>query len=485
MKALTLLTLAATAMVSAACYDFNVTDPNAPTTQSIYGNPTRSNLSVAATGMFDQSRKDIESYVWRLGSMGREGANLSGNNQPDYTEPFYGPLSNTQFGGSNWTSPYEEIQLDNLYIAAVPNSTQLAAGEKAAAIGFGETQKALALFYVAQTRAQLGAPVNTGIDPTAQPAPFVGEDSVYRAIIDLLADARSKMATANAAGVSFPFPVPPGYNAANTPATFAQYAQALAAKAWVFRATDVNSCAGNKGNCYSNAMALLDSLFTSGYASTVSSNFQNGVFFDFSANPGDTQDGLSDPLNGPIYFALQDQVSDAQLQTDGKTADARVGAKIVAATAVQVVPGFPIQGTLKYSIYLTNGAANPAAPVPIIRDEELVLLRAEAELGLGQLTAAMSDINATRQGSGGLPALTGSLSADSLLTDLLYERRYSLMWEQGTRWVDARRYNRLSTIPADPSGLTGGAVPSVMPVPNTECEARGLGASCTPPLVAQ
>jgi hypothetical protein len=72
-----------------------------------------------------------------------------------------------------------------------------------------------------------------------------------------------------------------------------------------------------------------------------------------------------------------------------------------------------------------------------------------------------------------------------LLTDLLYERRYSLMWEQGTRWIDARRYGKLSTIESNPVPLTGGHVPSVMPVPESECQARGLGSVCTPPLVAQ
>jgi len=296
--------------------------------------------------------------------------------------------------------------------------------------------------------------------------------------------ARVKLAVAVGDGVtSFPFALPPGYAAVNTPATFAQFAQAFAAKAWVFRATDVNGCKGAKATCYTTAMNLLDSLFTvSNFASTDPANFQNGVFFDFSTNPGDTQDGLSDPQNGVIYFALPEQVSNAQLQIDGVTADARVGAKIIPANPTHTLSGFPIPGTLKYSMYLTNGAADPGHPVPIIRDEELVLLRAEAELGLGQNTNAMNDINVTRQGSGNLPPLVGSLSTDSLLTQLLYERRYSLMWEQGTRWVDARRYGRLASIPAD---VPGGHIPSVMPIPTTECQAQGLGNVCTPPLVAQ
>ena len=482
MKTTTLLTLSAAALASMACYDFKVTNPNAPTTNSIYGNPTQANMAVAAAGIFDQARHDIEAYIWRLGSMGREGANLSGNNQPDYQEPYYGPLSNTQFGGSQWQSPYIEIRLDNLYVDALPHSPDMSAAQQASSIAFGETQKALAFFYIIQTRAQLGAPVDVDRDPSAAPAPFVGEDSVYRAIIGLLRDARTKLAT----GAAFPFAMPPGYSAANTPATFAQFTQALEAKAWVFRATDVSGCKGAKATCYTTAMGLLDSLFSSGFASTLPANFQTGVFFDFSSNPGDTPNGLSDPLNGTIYFALPLQQSDAQLQTDGVTPDARVGAKIVPASAVQILSGFPIQGTLKYSIYLANGQANPAAEIAIIRDEELVLLRAEAELGLGQLAAATSDINVTRQGSGNLPALAPGLSADSLLTDLLYERRYSLMWEQGTRWIDARRYNiLLSTIEANPVPLTGGHVPLIMPVPAVECEARGLGTVCTPPIAAQ
>jgi len=66
----------------------------------------------------------------------------------------------------------------------------------------------------------------------------------------------------------------------------------------------------------------------------------------------------------------------------------------------------------------------------------------------------------------------------ALLTELLYNRRYSLLWEQGTRWIDARRYGRLNTIPKSPP--TGGDVAPVMPVPDAECNARGKGSGCTP-----
>jgi hypothetical protein len=70
------------------------------------------------------------------------------------------------------------------------------------------------------------------------------------------------------------------------------------------------------------------------------------------------------------------------------------------------------------------------------------------------------------------PTTVTPLSTDAAFTTaLLYERRYSLLWEQGTRWIDARRFGLLATIPA---AVSGGNVPDVMPVPSTECDARNL-----------
>src|SRR5512146_3586108 len=89
----------ARALLVGACGDFNVTNPNQPTQDDLSSNPTRTKLAAAATGILIAIRTstgaagDITGYIWRLGSMGREGVNLSGNNQPDYIEPYFGPLS--------------------------------------------------------------------------------------------------------------------------------------------------------------------------------------------------------------------------------------------------------------------------------------------------------------------------------------------------------------------------------------------------------
>jgi starch-binding outer membrane protein, SusD/RagB family len=82
--------------------------------------------------------------------------------------------------------------------------------------------------------------------------------------------------------------------------------------------------------------------------------------------------------------------------------------------------------------------------------------------------------------SGGLAPLAPFADANSALTALLYEKRYSLLWE-GSRWVDLRRYGRLNTLPLD---LPTHFRIKVQPVPQAECLFRGTldaglkGAGC-------
>ena len=97
-----------------------------------------------------------------------------------------------------------------------------------------------------------------------------------------------------------------------------------------------------------------------------------------------------------------------------------------------------------------------------------MLLRAEANIFTGNLTAALADINNVRQVSGGLDPLGPFASQTAALDALLYERRYSLLYE-GQRWNDYRRFNRLNQLPLDrPTQF----VAKVMPIPQAQCDAR-------------
>jgi hypothetical protein len=491
------------ALLVGGCGTFDITNPNQPTLDDLVTNPTRAKLSAAATGLFISSRgtsiaigthAGIQDLIWRLGSMGREGARLDGNNQPDYQEPYFGPLSGTGFGRAVWDTRYQHIRSVNTYLTAVPKVVGKPApdgitqGEADASIGFAKTLKALAFMYIVETHAALGAPVDVDQDVSAAPAPFVSEDSVYGYILGLLNDAQDHLNAA--AGATFPFLLPPGYSSFNLPATFLQFNRALAAKAYLLRATAASSSCGLSA-CYNAALTALGASFVD----LTAANLQNGVYYDFSTGANDATNDLSEPLNGTSFFALPELDTLSQSQNgvpvaSGGTPDQRFLDKVGAATGpLQILAAIPIPGTRKFVNYFTNGNADPNHSIPVIKNEELILLRAEANIGLNQLGAALSDINFIRQNSGKLPPLAGFASQQAAITELLYNRRYSLLWEQGTSWIDARRYNRFDLIPIPPGFANGpnpqsNIGPSVVPnrllIPDTECSARGLPTGCSP-----
>jgi hypothetical protein len=174
-------------------------------------------------------------------------------------------------------------------------------------------------------------------------------------------------------------------------------------------------------------------------------NLQKGPTWIYSTAAGDATNGLSDAAS-PFVVAHPSIKTDAPLRPDGSL-DLRYQSKVVTlATAVttgSAVPG--IATDQDYKIYPTQSSS-----IPMIRSEELILLRAEAEWFTGAKATAIADINTIRTTSGGLAAssLTTASTDDEFITELLLQRRYSLMFE-GHRWVDVRRFGKLATLPID------------------------------------
>ena len=101
--------------------------------------------------------------------------------------------------------------------------------------------------------------------------------------------------------------------------------------------------------------------------------------------------------------------------------------------------------------------------MPIVRNEELILIYAEANIQTNNFTEAVKAINEIRS-KHGLPNYSGALTQSALINEMLYERRYSLYME-GHRWIDIRRYNMLNTLPLD---RPGDDVWSEFPLPVSE-----------------
>ena len=102
-------------------------------------------------------------------------------------------------------------------------------------------------------------------------------------------------------------------------------------------------------------------------------------------------------------------------------------------------------------------------PIPIIRNEELILIYAEANIQNNDLPDAVTAINTIREAHN-LADYSGALTQPALITEMLLQRRYSLFCE-GHRWIDVRRYNLLGQLPID---RVGDQVWSEFPLPVSE-----------------
>jgi hypothetical protein len=134
---------------------------------------------------------------------------------------------------------------------------------------------------------------------------------------------------------------------------------------------------------------------------------------------------------------------------------------------------------LKHNDFLNPASAvTTTSPLPIIRNEELILLRAEANLALGNTSLAIQDINRIRTSVlAGLPAIgdpyvpNAALNQPAaLLDELLYQKRYSLWGEIGTVWLDMRHYGKVLEIPRYHSSYR---LFDIFPIPESECLQRG------------
>nr|WP_260156962.1 RagB/SusD family nutrient uptake outer membrane protein [Salinibacter ruber] len=104
--------------------------------------------------------------------------------------------------------------------------------------------------------------------------------------------------------------------------------------------------------------------------------------------------------------------------------------------------------------YQDNRYESNESPVPFMRNEELILIYAEAKTQTESFSDAVDAIDIIRE-TWELDAYSGPVNKEALIDEILFQRRYSLWAEGGHRWIDARRYGRLDEIPTE---LDGGQV---------------------------
>ena len=432
--------------LAAACSDLTVPDYNNPSLEDLETNPTPAKIATAAQGLLVGSRQQIgaqNGYISLLGIVGRESYNFDPADPRFITEMLIGPLDggSPAFGGNLFPLQYRNIRNAHILLRALEGVAGLTDPQKEAVRGFAKTIMALDFLYVINTRDDLGAPIDVDHAPTDEPAPIAPKAEVFAHIVTLLNEAEAHLAAAGSTG--FPFALPAGFAGFNTPATFTEFNRALKARVDVYM-----------GNTDEALISLAESFLDP------AASLDLGVYYSYGTGSGDLDNQLYDPT-GRAILAHPSIETDAQLKANGQRDD-RVTRKVARLAESRTVQD--ITTDLVFTIYTSN-----EAPIPIIRNEELILLRAEARLAEGDLPGAMQDINTVRTRSGGLPPLVGTPSAAQLLDEIVYNRRYSLLFEGGHRWIDARRLGRLNTLPR---ALPTHNIFSRFPLPEAECLAR-------------
>lgn len=453
LKAVSAIGLGGALMVGAC--NFEITNPNAPT--EIGNNASRSRIAGAVDGLLIAARVDIGApggWVLKSGILGREAYRIDQADPRFVTELLQAPTldpSNDAFGGGQWRLEYAAIR-SGYNILNVIGTAQLSDSEKQGVQGFVQTIQAYSYIILLDAHTEDSIPIDVNRPLTAPLAPFVTNAEAWAHVVSLLDSGKTHL---QGAGSSFSFTLPPGFSSFATPAGFLKVNRALLARTQMYRAGEF-SCS----TCYDSVLVALGESFVDTTAS-----LDLGVYFDFSGNSGDVTNGLSQDPSTAIQL-VHPSIRDSVENQPGGAPDRRYTAKVTNRGAGALCVGTRCSN-LAWILY-----PSPSSPIPIIRNEELILLRAEANNNktARDPVAAAADINFIRVNSGGLApdATLPTATQQAVEDEVLVQRKYSLLFE-GHRWVDMRRTGRLNQIILD---QPGDHVQSTLPVNSFEVQQR-------------
>ncbi len=404
---------------------------NSPTVEDFLQNATPSQLNNLVSGTESGMRNEIPLYIDEVATLGREGYRFSGS-EPRYITDLLGAneaqLTNNAFYTTNpWAARYRVVKNCNVLEASAENSSQISAEQKKAYTGFAKTIKAYQLLLALNLTYENGIRVDVA-DPN-QLGPIVSYSDGLKAIQDLLTAGKTDLS-----GASVAFPLTSGFAGFSDAAGLIRFNRALAARVALYQAD------------YPAVLTALNESFLD-----LNGNFYTGVYHEYSTGSGDQLNGLFLPQNqnGEVRPAHP------SFATDILAGDDRIG-KASLRNSTASLQG--LSSNRDVWVYTSSTASQP-----LIRNEELILIYAEAKIHSNQLPDAIVALNRVRTGHN-LSPYAGAVTPEALLNELLYERRYSLFYE-GHRWIDLRRLDRLSTLPKD---RPDDDIWSQLPLPNTE-----------------
>lgn len=402
-----------------SCSIDEIPNPNGPSIEGILIDASKSQLQTLVTGSEDLLRQEIGFYYDVTSIVGREYYFFTGSD-PRYTGEVLGKgesmLDNAGFYGTRpYLGRYVTARNLNVLIEAAMGSTTITNEELNGYLGFAKTFQAYELHLVANLQFQNG--IRLDVEDIDNLGAFVGYDEALAGISSLLDEADALLASS---GSTFPFSLSSAMGGFDDPASFRTFNRAVKARIALYQ--------GNS----SEALTSLSGSFLdmAGDLSTGPARFYAAAGGDFANN----------------LFRVPDQ-ADAIIAHPSFVADAIPGDNRLDKARLRPSGTLSLDGLSgDYDVWVYRSLSDV---VPYINNEELVLIMAEANIGTNN-SAAVDAINTIRT-SAGLAAYGGGTSDAELLDEVLFQRRYSL-FGLGHRWVDARRTNRLNTLPLDRVG---------------------------------
>lgn len=411
-------------------------DLNGPEVGGFQNGISQGDLRDLIGGIFYSSRVSLGTYFDDVGVIGREYYRFS-SSDPRFTSDLLGRENavldnNTFYITGPWAGRYRTVKNANLILGLLENPetiSQFSTQELEATKGFLKTFIAYELLLNLNLVDDNG--IRVDVTNELNLGAFVSKTEALNTIKTTLSEASGNLQNG---GSSFPFSLTSGFNNFNTPANFLKFNKAIAARVAAYQGD------------YPAVLANLNDSFFS-----LNGDLNEGAFYVFSLDQTD--------ISNPMFFALNSSTAGARIVQPSFITDAAAGDKRLE-KVVQRAESLTLDGlTGDYDVFTSKSNTDN---IPIIRNEELVLLYAEANM-TSNPAEAVKAINVIRN-SAGLTDYTGATDPNSLTAEMLVQRRYSLFAE-GHRWIDMRRFGLLNTLPID---RVSDDVFTKFPIPLTE-----------------
>jgi hypothetical protein len=447
--------LAGLALLGACKDSTSVPDLNNVSSSTIASGLNRSSVQLLTTGLLNQDRAGYSmTYIDFAETMARDSYRIDPAENRYIVELINHAADPGGFvGGGNWTNYWVSIRAANNIIDNVKSAVDLSAAEQAGTVGLAQTIKALNYYRELEYRDSLGVPVAVDQPLAAAPAPFVCKPNALAYISALLDSAATNLTTAGS--TPFPFTLPGGFSLNgdySSPTSFLAFNRGLKGKVELYRALE-----HSKPNTASYAAAI--AALNQAIGTLSAASLMNGPYYVYSTSAGESTNPIVDQ-----NIHLNPQVGDSIMAGDLR--------------AVKIIfnagsySGSGVHSTANLATTVTTTSSNLTRPMPMMKIDEMILLRAQAKIGAGDLAGATADLNFIHQNEGGLPAYPTFATASAAITAVLYEKRYSLLFESAQRLVDLRAYSRLNATYF--KAETAGDIFQVsLPIPVGEVNGRG------------